>query len=39
MLLEHLLEIPTRMAGGVLGHLLRRTRRHDLAALDSPFPG
>ena len=37
MLLQHLLEIPARMASGMLRHLLRRARHHDLAALMGPF--
>ena len=35
MLRQHLLQIPARMAGGVLCNLLRRARHHDLAALGS----
>ena len=37
MLLQHLLEIPPRVTAGMLGHLLRRTRHHDLSSLVSPF--
>jgi len=37
MLLQHLLEVPARMAGGMLRHLLRRARHHDLATLIAPF--
>jgi len=32
MLRQHLLQIPARMAGGMLRHRLRRARHHDLAA-------
>ena len=37
MLLQHLLEVPTRMAGGMLGHRFRGAHRHDLASLVSPL--
>jgi len=37
MLLQHLLEVPARMAGGMLRHLLRRARHHDLATLITSF--
>ena len=37
MLLQHLLEIPARMAGGMLRYLLRRARHHNLAALIAAF--
>jgi len=37
MLLQHLLEVPTRMASGMLRHLLRCARHHDLAALIAAF--
>jgi len=37
MLLQHLLEVSARMAGGMLRHFLRRARHHDLAALIAAF--
>jgi len=37
MLLQHLLEIPARMASGMLRHLLRRAGHHDLADLIAAF--
>ena len=37
MLLQHLLEIPARMAGGMLCHRFRGTHHHDLAALIAPI--
>jgi len=37
MLLQHLLEIPTRMTGGVLSNLLRGATRNDLSSLVAPF--
>ena len=37
MLRQHLLQRPARMARGMLHHLLRRARPHDLATLISAF--
>ena len=37
MLLQHLLEIPARMTGGMLSHLFWGARDHDLSSLVSPF--
>ena len=37
MLRQRLLQIPARMASGMLRHLLRRARHHDLAALIATF--
>jgi hypothetical protein len=37
MLLQHLLEIPTRVTGGMLSHLFWGARDHDLSSLVSPF--
>ena len=37
MLLQHLLEIPTRMTGGMLSHLFWGSRHHDFSALIAPI--
>ena len=37
MLLQHLLEIPARVTGGMLGNLFWGARDHDLSSLVSPF--
>ena len=37
MLLQHLLEVPASMAGGMLCHRFRGTYYHDLAALIAPI--
>ena len=37
MLLQHLLEIPARVTGGMLSHLFWGATRHDLSSLVSPF--
>jgi hypothetical protein len=37
MLLQHLLEIPTRVTSGMLGYLLWSARHDDLSSLVSPF--
>ena len=37
MLLQHFLEIPARMAGGMLCHRFRGSHHHDLAALIAPI--
>ena len=37
MLGQHLLEIPARVTGGMLGNLFWSSRHHDLAALVAPF--
>ena len=37
MLRQHLLQIPARMASGMLRHLFRRARHHDHAALIAAF--
>ena len=37
MLLQHLLEIPARVTGGMLGNLFWGARHHDLSSLVSPF--
>ena len=37
MLLQHLLEVSARVTGGMLRHLFRSSRHHDLAAFISPI--
>jgi hypothetical protein len=37
MLLQHLLEIPARMAGGMLCHRFRGAHHHDLITLITAF--
>ena len=37
MLLQHLLEIPTRMTSGMLGHLFWGARHNDLSSFVSSF--
>ena len=37
MLLQHLLEVSARMAGGMLCHRFRGTPHHNLAALIAPI--
>ena len=37
MLRQHMLQRPARMARGMLHHLLRRARPHDLSTLISAF--
>ena len=37
MLLQHLLEIPARVTGGMLSNLFWGARHHDLPSLVSPF--
>jgi len=37
MLLQHLLEVPARMAGGMLCHRFRGANHHDLTSLITPI--
>ena len=37
MLLQHLLEVPPRVRGGMLRYLFRRTRHHNLPTLIATF--